>query len=157
MRTNEWYQKHLDTLFVLDVCTFLIAYFINDRKDYKKLRTIMRKVDWLKKGDILYRNMEKCTSDISREEMGRLLQLLCVMNAIRTSTFERALILATIVKRIAPHCYIISHNLHITLSEFVNLDEYEHMWNNINQRITPEIDDMVQKTVIEWYDFREKC
>lgn len=131
------------------VCIMILAYCIMG-KDIRSLLERVKDVDWREKAEALRDKLKPYSLKVGRIAAKPLLQFYYVMTDEQTSTLDRALIYAAIFYTISPISLIPSavYKLLGVLDEGVAVI---YVYRKIKDKITPEIDARVNRTLDDWF------
>lgn len=131
------------------VCIMILAYCIMG-KDVRSLLERVKDVDWREKAEALRDKLKSYSLKVGRIAAKPLLQFYYVMTDEQTSTLDRALIYAAIFYTISPISLIPSavYKLLGVLDEGVAVI---YVYRKIKDKITPEIDARVNRTLDDWF------
>lgn len=130
-------------------CIMILAYCIMG-KDIRSLLERVKDVDWREKAEALRDKLKPYSLKVGRIAAKPLLQFYYVMTDEQTSTLDRALIYAAIFYTISPISLIPSavYKLLGVLDEGAAVI---YVYRKIKDKITPEIDARVNRTLDDWF------
>lgn len=136
------------------VCIMILAYCIMG-KDVRSLLERVKDVDWREKAEALRDKLKPYSLKVGRIAAKPLLQFYYVMTDEQTSTLDRVLIYAAIFYTISPISLIPSavYKLLGVLDEGAAVI---YVYRKIKDKITPEIDARVNRTLDDWFGVEYK-
>lgn len=140
---------------LITISLLILAYLIKG-KDISGLFDKLKNIDWRGKIDALMGRLRPWALKAGRVATRPLLQFYYVLDDDNTSTLESVLIYAAIVYTILPMDFIPR-----TLYRFLGvLDDGMAMlfvYKMIKNKITPEINAKVERTLDEWFGATRSC
>ena len=131
------------------ICITILAYFILG-KDIKGLMEKIGNVDWKGKAEEVMAWLRPYAIKVGRVAAKPLLQFYYVMTDEGTSTLDRILVYACIIYTISPVSLVPS----AVFKVLGILDEgaaMMYVYKKVKERITPDIDYKVERTLNEWF------
>lgn len=131
------------------ICLMILAYWIMG-KNIDSLLERVKNIDWHTKVNNLMDKLLPYALKAGRTATRPLLQFYYVMADEKTTTLDRVLIYAAIIYTISPASLIPSsvYRLLGILDEGIAII---YVYNKIKNRITPEINSKVERTLNEWF------
>lgn len=131
------------------ICLMILAYWIMG-KNIDSLLERVKNIDWHTKVNNLMDKLLPYALKAGRTATRPLLQFYYVMADEKTTTLDRVLIYAAIIYTISPASLIPSsvYRLLGILDEGIAII---YVYNKIKDRITPEINSKVERTLNEWF------
>lgn len=131
------------------ICITIFVYCIMG-KDIRSLLKRIKGVDWSGKSNELMDRLHPYAMKAGRVTARPLLQFYYVMTDENTSTLDKALVYAAIIYTISPVSLIPSavYRLLGVLDEGAAM---LYVYKKIKDKITPEINAKVEKTLMEWF------
>lgn len=134
---------------LITISLLILAYLVMG-KDVKPLMERVKNVDW--KGTImaLMDKLRPWALKAGRLATRPVLQFYYVMDDDKTSTLDRVLIYAAIIYTILP-MDLVPRSVYKLLGVLDDGVAMAYVYKKIKNRITPEINDRVEKTLEEWF------
>lgn len=131
------------------ICLMILAYWIMG-KNIDSLLERVKNIDWHTKVNNLMDKLLPYALKAGRTATRPLLQFYYVMADEKTTTLDRVLIYAAIIYTISPASLIPSSGYRLLgiLDEGIAII---YVYNKIKDRITPEINSKVERTLNEWF------
>lgn len=131
------------------ICLMILAYWIMG-KNIDSLLERVKNIDWHTKVNNLMDKLLPYALKAGRTATRPLLQFYYVMADEKTTTLDRVLIYAAIIYTISPASLIPSsvYRLLGILDEGIAI---VYVYNKIKDKITPEINSKVERTLNEWF------
>lgn len=131
------------------ICLMILAYWIMG-KNIDSLLEHVKNIDWHTKVNNLMDKLLPYALKAGRTATRPLLQFYYVMADEKTTTLDRVLIYAAIIYTISPASLIPSsvYRLLGILDEGIAI---VYVYNKIKDKITPEINSKVERTLNEWF------
>ncbi len=132
---------------VLSIIT--LAYSIMGM-DMTSLIERLKEVNWLSEPKLLFTyRLQPWAKGKERSEVYKLLQLFYVMDNLKVPVLDRGLIYGAIVFSIFPRekIFIDSYDLMKILEKG---DAVDYVYNRVRHHITEEVNDKVEKTMLNW-------
>lgn len=136
------------------VCIMILAYCIMG-KDVRSLLERVKDVDWREKAEALRDKLKPYSLKVGRIAAKPLLQFYYVMTDEQTSTLDRVLIYAAIFYTISP-ISLIPCAVYKLLGVLDEGAAVIYVYRKIKDKITPEIDARVNRTLDDWFGVEYK-
>lgn len=131
------------------ICIMILAFVILG-KDINSLLKRVKNVDWRDRIDRLRNRIRPYALKVGRTAARPLLQFYYVMNDEATSVLDKVLIYAAIIYTVSPISLLPASVYHLLgiLDEGVAM---AYVYKKVKDKITPEINAMVDETLDEWF------